>query len=502
MIFERDYMIYKNYFLCLILIYCIGIGLRLYWANNKENMHQDEVATFSISECDGAYYSPDVKVPPKVTATGKDIKRFFFIHDNRIKGTLHDLRYMWHNVYDYNHTNFYYSLIRIFFTGSNTTDVKSINIRGILLNLFFFTLSFIVLLHILQLYYSTRKELILLTMFCYTTMVGSVSNALFIRPYELQTLTVLLLAYWLTKIKIRIKSGYWRYGWKEFLLMSVILAAVLLTGYFMIGFVLIYGIFMLIETYKHNNFYKGSLFFIGTGIVAILLCWLCYQSYFLGFGGDARIASKMSELGIVSLVTDTISTWFELITNNTLHLPILILSLIAIIYGRGQRQIPHVFFPALIFSFAVMILAPYKNNRYMVAVTPLLLLIIPAATQCFKNIKVRWIYILITIITYISMSIQEKNISTLYPRKTPLEMLNEKRRKVYLIQRDHWEISPFVAVLNDDITYNISDTLYTESLCSGDVVVYSTNSNDTTLLKDCRFEKKGRYGYHNFYRVK
>lgn len=100
------------------------------------------------------------------------------------------------------------------------------------------------------------------------------------------------------------------------------------------------------------------------------------------------------------------------------------------------------------------------------------------------------------------MSIQEKNISTLYPRKTPLEMLNEKRRKVYLIQRDHWEISPFVAVLNDDITYNISDTLYTESLCSGDVVVYSTNSNDTTLLKDCRFEKKGRYGYHNFYRVK
>ena len=103
MIFERDYMIYKNYFLCLILIYCIGIGLRLYWANNKENMHQDEVATFSISECDGAYYSPDVKVPPKVTATGKDIKRFFFIHDNRIKGTLHDLRYMWHNVYDYNH---------------------------------------------------------------------------------------------------------------------------------------------------------------------------------------------------------------------------------------------------------------------------------------------------------------------------------------------------------------------------------------------------------------
>ncbi|MCI6860925.1 MAG: hypothetical protein MR860_02880, partial [Prevotella sp.] len=89
---------YKFY---LILIFSFGIVLRLYWAEHKEGMHMDEVATFSVSECDGALYSPDVYVPQEFVATGKEIKKFYFIHDTRIKGTLHDLRYMWHNVYDY-----------------------------------------------------------------------------------------------------------------------------------------------------------------------------------------------------------------------------------------------------------------------------------------------------------------------------------------------------------------------------------------------------------------
>ena len=244
---------YKFY---LILIFSFGIVLRLYWAEHKEGMHMDEVATFSVSECDGAYYSPDVYVPQEFVATGKEIKKFYFIHDTRIKGTLHDLRYMWHNVYDYNHTNFYYSLIRVFFTGSNTTDVKVINKRGILLNLILFTLSFIVLLHLLLLYYRENKDVILFTLFCYSAMSGSISDALFIRPYELQTLFVLSLAYWLSLVKIRMETGKWKYGWHEFLITIVLLTSTLLTGYFMTIFVLIYGTFIYTKLINTVTFVK------------------------------------------------------------------------------------------------------------------------------------------------------------------------------------------------------------------------------------------------------
>lgn len=65
----------------------------MYWANQKEGMHVDEVASFSIAECDGAYYSPDVKIDDKMRATGKELRSLYFIHDPRVKGVLQDIRY-------------------------------------------------------------------------------------------------------------------------------------------------------------------------------------------------------------------------------------------------------------------------------------------------------------------------------------------------------------------------------------------------------------------------
>lgn len=82
-----------------IFIIAIGLIVRMYWANQKEGMHVDEVASFSIAECDGAYYSPDVKIDDKMRATGMELRSLYFIHDPRVKGVLHDLRYMWHNVF-------------------------------------------------------------------------------------------------------------------------------------------------------------------------------------------------------------------------------------------------------------------------------------------------------------------------------------------------------------------------------------------------------------------
>ena len=93
-----------------ITILVLSLAIRFYWATQKEGMHNDEVASFSISECDGGFYSPDVQIPTNMDITGKELKSLFFFHDTRVKGVLHDLRYMWYNVYDYNHTNFYYSL--------------------------------------------------------------------------------------------------------------------------------------------------------------------------------------------------------------------------------------------------------------------------------------------------------------------------------------------------------------------------------------------------------
>ena len=99
------------------------------------------------------------------------------------------------------------------------------------------------------------------------------------------------------------------------------------------------------------------------------------------------------------------------------------------------------------------------------------------------------------------MSLQEKNISYLSQYKTPLEMLHEKRGKVYLIQENIWERLSLVSFLDDDVTYNISDKLLLENLHSGDVVAYSVNNN-TSIPKSIVLEEKGKFGYYIFYRIK
>ena len=132
--------------LLFIVILALGIGIRWYWAEQKEGMNLDEVASFSLAESDdGAYaqplYSPGEK---SRVMTGRDLKSYYFIHDASWTGMLDDLRTMHGRMRVHDHTNFYYSILRVFFVGTDTTDVKSIMTRGIVLNLLFFAASFFV----------------------------------------------------------------------------------------------------------------------------------------------------------------------------------------------------------------------------------------------------------------------------------------------------------------------------------------------------------------------
>lgn len=61
-----------------ITILVLSLAIRFYWATQKEGMHNDEVASFSISECDGGFYSPDVQIPTTWTLREKNLKVFSF----------------------------------------------------------------------------------------------------------------------------------------------------------------------------------------------------------------------------------------------------------------------------------------------------------------------------------------------------------------------------------------------------------------------------------------
>ncbi len=455
-----------------------SLAIRFYGATQKEGMHIDEVASFSIAECDGAYYSPDVQIPTNMDITGKELKSLFFFHDTRVKGVLHDLRYMWHNVYDYNHTNFYYSLLRIFFVGSDTTDISTIQMRGILLNMLFYVLEFALFLYLLLVYWRDRPLLVFTGLVCFAFMAGGVSNTLYIRPYELQTLMVLLLALWLTHVVRSMNRGAWRYNVKNFVITSFALAGVLWTGYFMVILVCILGAFLLRETYRHDKLKVGLPYFIGTAVFSLLICYCLYQSYFLGFGGDQRIDNKFGG-GIIDVMMhlgDSILHWGWLIGRFTICLPIIpLLAIIFVLHRHEKWNIPWIVLPAVLYTVVVMCVAPYLENRYMVSATPLVTLVIPATIGMVQN-RHRLIFVAsLVICIFIMWPVFRYNVKNLREKEAVFALLNNKKNHVYLVQESHIQLSILVPHIVEDVTYHVRDTLtVNDKLHSGDIVVWHT----------------------------
>ena len=453
-----------------------SLAIRFYWATQKEGMHIDEVASFGIAECDGAYYSPDVQIPTNMDVTGKELKSLFFFHDARVKGVLHDLRYMWYNVYDYNHTNFYYSLLRIFFVGSNTTDVSAIMLRGILLNMLFYVLEFALFLCLLLVYWRDRPLLVFTGLVCFAFMAGGVSDTLFIRPYELQTLMVLLLALWLTHVVRSMNRGAWRYNVKNFVITSFALAGVLWTGYFMVILVCILGAFLLWETYRHDKLRVGLPYFIGTAVFSLLICYCLYQSYFLGFEGDQRIDDKYAGgyIAVFIRLIKSILWWGWLTLQNTIYIPAMILLFGIVAYYRHEKiQMPWIILPAALYTIIVICVAPYPDNRYMVSATPYLVLTIPTVLSIIKNRRSYIVASSLTICMYVLWPMFRCNVEHLYEKEPELDLLKSKNCNIYLTQEHHQWLCLIVPYVEDDVTYHLRDTLLaSDKLQSGDVVAW------------------------------
>ena len=492
--------------LLFIVILALGIGIRWYWAEQKEGMHQDEVASFSLAESDDGAYAQPLYSPGERSRvmTGRDLKSYYFIHDASLTGVLDDLRTMHGRMYVHDHTNFYYSILRVFFVGTDTTDVKSIMTRGIVLNLLFFAASFFVLYRLLSLYYAARPLLILVAMACFALMSGAVSDALFIRPYELQMLTVLLLAWWLSNVSLSIDAGTWRWSLRNFVVTALALFGVLWTGYFMVFLVVIFGFFVLLKLWRVGQLKAGIGYFSAAALAAIGLCRIAYSGYFIGFQGDGRIADKLLSDGAIDRMWNSILSWKSLLLHYTMSEYVLVLLVIAAALGwRRAERLPFVVFPAFVFTLVVMLLAPYFSNRYIVAVTPLLLLSIPAVLSWVRQFWIRHVLAVIVVAIYVSMSVQECNIEYLYRKPDELQLLADKTGQIRIVQRQIWQLRSLIPFLSDDNVYEIAQNVDFQSYAPGDIVVFSPRFfEEPSVFGSEQFEPCGIYAYYTFYRVK
>gem|GEM_PF-3096852 len=489
-----------------IVILALGIGIRWYWAEQKEGMYLDEVASFSLAESYMGSYPKGLfnEYGPRFQMSGEDLKRICYIHNEHLEDVWHNLCTMHHKLNVHDHTNFYYSFLHAFFLGVNTVDVKYLMLRGIALNLIFFIASFFVFWRILKLYYADFPMLIACALTSFVFLPGTVSDALFIRPYELQMLTVLLLAWWLSRVSLAMADGSWHYNLRNFLLTSMFIALVLWTGYFMVLLVAFLGAFLLLEAWKAGQLKAFFFYAAGAGLSALLICRLCYENYFIGFQGDGRIADKLLSDGAFERVWNSILSWKSMLLHFTMSKYVLIVLLIAVLFGwRQAKRIPFVIVPTFIYTFVVILFAPYLSNRYMVAATPLLLLLIPAVLSWVRRSRIRLALSIIIVSIYGTMSMRECNIEHIYWKTPELQMLNEKSGQIHIVQKKAWELMWFGSYLSDDVVYDIAREVNFETYAAGDIVVYSPRHYEIpTVFPKEQFERCGYYDSYTFYRVK
>jgi len=414
------------FFIILALVFTFALGVRTCYIFQKQGMHGDETLSLIISSYNT--YSWTSNYDEDKIYTGKELKEITFFESGSIIKALKDVIKLRKDNRDPPHTNLYYSFLRLWFAGQQTGDVHRIIVQGCLLNLLFFSLSFFFMYKLLKLLFQD-KWLILLSLAVAFWGVGSISNTIFIRPYQLQETLFILFVYLFVFLWQKIETKKPIDSWQNLLLIALIVSFVLLSGYFSIFFIIPFGIFLLYKLYKENQI-KSIYFIISSFVSAIVLTFAVFPDYYKGFityrGTEAL--SKVTEKNLFDNVLFSLEKLVEILHENLFYTSVLILLCFALCYllwAKRQRlclifknlkniqPLPIILFVSLMWM-SVIIVAPFKLLRYIVPAIPLLSLFIPYIISKINNSKIYILSLLFCIGIYGVIALNKERIDFLY----------------------------------------------------------------------------------------
>jgi hypothetical protein len=241
--------------LILTAIYALALGIRVYWLTQKDGFHVDEGLTVAYTFYNDFIVRENYENGKKYT--GKELKEASLVNNTGIKDTLDGVRNLWKDNRDSPHTNLYYTLLRLSFIGAKSGDISSIVLRGGILNLLLFTVSFVFFFMLMRLLFPEAELLRYTATLCAFLSTATISNTLFLRPYQVQeTLFIIFCYYFVLSL-----------GWKKYfihekkffadvikpmLIMSLITAVTLLTGYYAVIFIGLFGLYAVFYQCKQN----------------------------------------------------------------------------------------------------------------------------------------------------------------------------------------------------------------------------------------------------------
>jgi len=468
--------------LILIAIYVLALGVRVYWLSQKEGLHVDEGMAIAI-----ACYNDYIAVENYETGkkyTGKELKEISLVSDPSLKDAFADVRNLWKDNRDPPHTNLFYTFFRLALVGLKTSEIGQIVLRGSILNLLFFTVSFIFFFLLMRLLFAGSELLQYAATLCAFLSTAALSNALFFRPYQLQETLFIIFCYLFIKAfdeqKYGIRDGKVYANVKLFLLMSLITAFTLLSGYYAVIFIGFFGLYAVYTLWRNKRAAEIPYYFavLGLGIGFAQVLYPKYISGFFSYRGQGVVRTisenipenLRSSTAIAGTLLQKHFFAYSVIAVCVLCLAyIMILSirekkLAGLVKNLGSKEKTALFVLAasVLYLFVALILAPYKILRYGMPVFPFFV-ILPAMlidSVGARSKKMAACAMLLLCGCFAVDAARESRIENIY-RDKPGEYVfaQDKDTPVYVINAfwSAWKFGNLIPYVNDQQSYYFID---------------------------------------------
>jgi hypothetical protein len=458
--------------LILLVIYLLALGIRIYWLSHKNGFHVDEGMALTLSSY--KEYTMGKNYDINREYTGKEVKDNTLVSNTNLKEALDDIKKLWKDNRDAPHTNLYYTLLRIFLTGQKTSDIKQIIFRGGTLNLLLFTLSFIFFFLLIKNLFPGLALLQYSALLCAFLSTATISNTLFFRPYQIQETMFIVFCYYFIKTldyKKYIIDNDKRYISKSLVPFSLITAITLLTGYYAILFIVLFGLYVIYIQCKEKK-YAEIKFYLLVLCLGVLFAQAFYLKFLDGFGSYRATETTRTIFGNAGEnLKNSVIAAGTLIHKHFFTYPVITVCVLCLLYLLLRRQklfvqkhSLYIFIAAAVYFLVTLIIAPYKILRYGMPVYPffviLPLIIINSTIE--KAQKISFAAVILLTLSFLPGAVSENKLENLFRHK-PDEYIfaREKNVPVYVYMHyyakwnyiDLWKYANLIPYLNDEQKY-------------------------------------------------
>lgn len=460
-------MIKKTHLILIFLaLYSSALGIRVYWLTQKNGLHVDEGMTVAYS-----FYNDYITVKNydmNRMYTGKEIKEKSLVSESGFKDALSDIKNLRRDNRDSPHTNLYYTFFRLAALGLETTDIKPVVSRGGILNLLFFTISFVFFFLLVRILFPDSVPVQFFALVCAFFSTASISNTLFLRLYQIQETLFIVISYfffkWIDLRKFNLNDDKLLIFGK-FLFMSLLTAITLLSGYYAVIFIGLYGLYIVFINCREKLFAK-NIFYFFIFALGILLAHVFYPNYSKGFSSYRGVETGRTVFSnIAENLLISINAAGTQIVTHFYTLPVIIVCILCLIFLLIKKQklyfnhqVSAVFIIAAVYYIATLILAPYKILRYGMPVFPFFI-ILPAIIINSVRIKSRMVSVAAMILIFagfFAYAVNGNRIEHLYKNK-PDEYVFSQSEDIPVFVLAHkysfWKYANLVPYLNDRQAY-------------------------------------------------